>query len=299
MYPARAVRSERIVLVRAQTRSSEENVAVSEKSQANAYESIYGSFANEVLARIRAEAFGEDIGQNSWTTVPEFRRFLGLLALAPGKHLLDVCCGSGGPALFASRETGCLVTGIDHSEGGIAQASRLASTANLPANFLLADAERPLTFDDQSFDAIISIDAINHLEKRLDLFREFRRTLKPGGRLLFTDALIVTGAITSSEIVLRSHIGPMSFTPPGEYERLLRLAGLEVLEVQDVTSGTISTAKRRRNARQKYSHELIAIEGRETFNGLQAFLETAYQLAADGKLSRFVFFAARPDSPSS
>ncbi len=40
----------------------------------NFYNLTYGNFANPVLAEIRQETFGEDIGQNSWLTANEYRR---------------------------------------------------------------------------------------------------------------------------------------------------------------------------------------------------------------------------------
>lgn len=259
------------------------------------YESIYGHFANEVLARVRAEAFGEDIGQNSWLTVPEYRRFLSQLQLNPEKHLLDVCCGSGGPALFASRETGCRVTGIDLSESGIAEALRQARDSHLPVDFAFGDASQALSFTDETFDGIICIDAINHLNARLQVLREFHRVLVPNGLLLFTDPITVTGILSTEEVAMRSHISAMHFTPRGENERLLALARFEVLEVTDVTENMVATSKRRRDARQKYASQLIEIEGEKSFNELQKFLEMAHRLAFEKRLSRYAFLTRKRD----
>ncbi|MGH2426574.1 MAG: hypothetical protein ACRDF1_09885 [bacterium] len=35
------------------------------------YNSTYGNFTEQVLAAIRRETYGEDIGQNSWVTADE------------------------------------------------------------------------------------------------------------------------------------------------------------------------------------------------------------------------------------
>lgn len=40
------------------------------------YNANYGNFQTELYAQIRCEAFGEDIGQNSWLTSDEQDRFL-------------------------------------------------------------------------------------------------------------------------------------------------------------------------------------------------------------------------------
>src|SRR4029077_343160 len=83
------------------------------------YDANYGNFQTELYAEIRREAFGEDIGQSSWITADEQDRFLSPLNLAPGKRLLDVACGSGGPALRIVKKTGCSLVGIDVHEQAV------------------------------------------------------------------------------------------------------------------------------------------------------------------------------------
>jgi hypothetical protein len=56
------------------------------------YNVNYGNFEMELYAQIRHEAFGEDIGQNSWLTSDEQDRFLKWLDLSQGTTLLDVAC---------------------------------------------------------------------------------------------------------------------------------------------------------------------------------------------------------------
>jgi hypothetical protein len=67
------------------------------------YNANYGSFQTELYTQIRHEAFGEDIGQNSWLTSDEQDRFLEWLDLSPGKALLDVACRSRGPGAASRR----------------------------------------------------------------------------------------------------------------------------------------------------------------------------------------------------
>src|SRR5580698_3243619 len=87
------------------------------------YNANYGNFQTELYAQIRREAFGEDIGQNSWLTSDEQDRFLEWLDLSSGKALLDVACGAGGPALRITATTGCSVVGIDVHEEAITTAN--------------------------------------------------------------------------------------------------------------------------------------------------------------------------------
>jgi SAM-dependent methyltransferase len=62
---------------------------------------------------------------------------------------------------------------------------------------------------------------MSHLPGRLQILKEWYRVLHPGGRLLYTDPIIVTGLLSYEEIAIRSSIGYFLFTPPGEDERLL------------------------------------------------------------------------------
>jgi SAM-dependent methyltransferase len=259
------------------------------------YTSAYRHFAKSVLEQVRREAFGEDIGQNSWLTVDEYLRFFKWLGLKPAEHVLEVGCGSGGPALFMARTTGCRVTGIDINEHGIANAKSLAQEQGLEAQvyFHQADARQRLPFEDETFDAALCIDTINHLPDRLHLLRQWHRVLRPGGRALFTDPVIVTGLLSNEELLIRSSIGYYLFAPPGENERLITEAGFELIRSEDITENEAQIAKRRYEARARHREALIQLEGQETFEAQQEFLAIAHKLSNERRLSRFVFVARK------
>src|SRR5262249_2687164 len=102
-----------------------------EPPQTGHYDANYGNFQTELYAEIRREAFGQDIGQSSWLSADEQDRFLGLLELSDGKKLLDIACGSGGPALRIAEKTGCTLVGIDLHEEAVATAKSLAAQRGL------------------------------------------------------------------------------------------------------------------------------------------------------------------------
>ena len=54
------------------------------------FDSTYGHFTEDVLATVRRETFGQDIGQNSWLTADEYDRFISWLRLRPEQHVLEV-----------------------------------------------------------------------------------------------------------------------------------------------------------------------------------------------------------------
>jgi SAM-dependent methyltransferase len=260
------------------------------------YDANYANFASNLYQEIRSEAFGEDLGQNSWLTAPELLKFVDWLQLKPGGQLLDVACGSGGPVLRMAKLTRSRVTGIDLHEQAIANAIALARTQGLAeqAKFERHDASKPLPFPAASFDALICIDAVNHLPQRRQVFSEWVRVLKPGGRLVFTDPIVITGPLTHEEIAVRSSAGFYLFVPPGEDERLLRAAGLNLLLVEDLTEQVAEVARRRGAARDARAATLREIEGEATFERQQEFLRVAASIASDHRLSRFAFLAAAP-----
>ena len=260
------------------------------------YGATYGRFAASVYAEVRSEAFGEDIGQTGWLSAPEHDRFLSWLRLDRGDRLLDVACGSGGPTLRAVRLTGCTATGIDLHADAIRTAREQAGAAGLAggAEFLQADASGTLPFPDAAFDAVICVDAINHLPDRAQTLREWARVLRPAGRVLFTDPVVVTGAVTGEELRTRSAIGTFLFVPAGYDEQVLEEAGFALEEREDRTGNMARIARRWHDARAARADVLREVEGDETFEGQQQFFEVAARLATERRLSRVAFAARRP-----
>src|SRR5579864_1703608 len=259
------------------------------------YNANYGNFQTELYAQIRREAFGEDIGQNSWLTSEEQDIFLEWLDLSPEKTLLDVACGAGGPALRIAATTGCSVVGLELHEQAVTTASLLAAQRGLAARaeFRSIDATRPLPFADASFDAITCIDAINHFSDRPRIIAEWARVLKVGGRLLFTDPITLTGPLTNAEVALRSSAGVYLFVPHGYDEHILTQCGLQLLVCKDVTANMARVAEARRAARASRSAALREIEGDQAYEGQQEFLEIAARVAREGRLSRFVYVSKK------
>jgi SAM-dependent methyltransferase len=264
---------------------------------ADLYGTAYGNFATRALQEVRRETYGEDFGQSSWVTGQEFREFIRLLGLSANDRVLDVGCGSGGPAVFLARETGCSVLGMDVNEAGIQAGRTLARAANLLDRVQLqhADVREPLPLADRSFDALVCLDVMCHLPERRRLFEEWRRVLRPGGRFLYTDPVVVTGLVTKEEFAIRSSTGYFEFGPPGLNERLLAEAGLELTRSEDVTPNEVEVSARWHAARERRAEELIELEGAATFSALQRFLNVVHSLTAERRTSRILYLGLRPD----
>jgi SAM-dependent methyltransferase len=260
------------------------------------YNNVYADFESRAEAEVRRQAFGEDIGQSSWLTAADWLRFAGLAGVGPDSHVLEVGSGSGGPAVYLAASRGCRVTGVDVNEHGVHNARRLAADQRLSerVTFQVVDASRPLPFPPSMFDAVLSNDAMCHISNREGALAEWRRVLRPGGRMLFTDAMVLTGLVSQEEIATRSSIGFYLFVPPGENERLIGRAGFTLLSSEDVTAAAEAIARRWHAAREQHRTELLSREGEENFAGLQRFLACVHRLSAERRLSRYCYLAEKP-----
>jgi len=104
------------------------------------------------------------------------------LGLPPGARILDAPCGAGALTI-ALRERGYDAVGADID---LTAASRLGDA------FSVADLARPLPWSDGFFDAVLSVEGIEHLENRHAYLREIARVLKARGTLVLTTPNIVS-----------------------------------------------------------------------------------------------------------
>ena len=259
------------------------------------FDNTYSNFTEQVLAAIREETFGKDIGQNSWLTADEYDRFISWLRLDSGQHVLEVASGSGGPSRYLAQQTSCFVTGVDANESGVETATQALGETELKGRitFRVADANGRLPFEDNTFDGAICIDSMNHFPDRANVFREWHRVLRPGRRAVFTDPVVITGPVTNDELALRSLVGLFLFVPPGVNEELISAAGFQLIRKENVSENAASVSRRWHEARQRHKAALIEIEGEERFEGLQKFFAAVHNVTSERRLSRIVYLVEK------
>ena len=278
---------------------SEKNQAGSDAFYGSQYKRIYGQLA----AEIRREAFGEDFGQESWRSPAEQTDIADLLRLGPDARVLDVACGAGGPSLALVERTGCSLIGIDIVPEGVAAATAEAAKRGLAerAKFVVLDGGEPLPFEGGTFDAIACIDSIGHLPDRHSVLRDWARLLKVGGRLVFTDPFVVTGALSKPEIddrcALVRNVPNAFFVPLGFNESAVTAAGLVLLQSVDRAATTAEIAGRWRTARERRAKALIREEGEDWFQRRQVMLNMTAHLASERRLTRFFYLAEKCEEP--
>jgi ubiquinone/menaquinone biosynthesis C-methylase UbiE len=108
----------------------------------------------------------------------------GLWGDIKGKRIVDLGCGTGRHVNRLIKD-GAEVVGIDFSEKMLKEASEKISSGR--AKFIQHDIRKPLPFDDNQFDGILSTLVFEHIENIESLFREMKRICKPGGFILISE----------------------------------------------------------------------------------------------------------------
>jgi SAM-dependent methyltransferase len=256
----------------------------------------YSRFDTATAVQIRREVYEGDIGQQGWRTAAEQTEIAEIIGRGPNVHVLDIACGSGGPSLALVERNGCRLTGLDVETAGIAHAQAHASARGLStlATFAVLNCSGRLPFDNGAFDAILCIDAISHLSERFQTLAEWARLLRPGGRLVCTDAFVLTGPVAVSELDMRTTNGPHLVVPPGLNEKCIEDAGLTLMRCEDRTAAVAELAGRWIAARSRRAEILKREEGADWFEERQRFLSVTAELAASRRLSRILYVADKP-----
>jgi SAM-dependent methyltransferase len=105
--------------------------------------------------------------------------------LSGDDEVLDVACGSGNATLPAAR-SGAQVTGLDLTPSLLEAGKRDADAEGLEIEWVEGDAEA-LPFDDESFDAVLSVFGVMFAPDHKQAASEIARVLRPGGRMVLSN----------------------------------------------------------------------------------------------------------------
>ncbi len=149
-----------------------------------------------------------------------------------GKSVLDLGC-AGGFMAEALHDKGAQVTGIDPAAQAIAAARQHAAQTGKDIRYSTGVGES-LPYPTASFDAVVCVDVLEHVQDLETVLSEIARVLKPGGRFLYDtinrNPVARLATITVAEDLLRllpkgTH-DPEMFITPSELTDGLTKAGL-------------------------------------------------------------------------
>jgi SAM-dependent methyltransferase len=194
------------------------------------------------------KAIGEQIGytEDEMTAVPEGANLglgcgnpIALANLTPGETVLDLGSGAGFDAFIAARAVGesGRVTGVDMTPAMLAKARENARTGGYGnVEFRLGEIEH-LPVADGSVDVVISNCVINLSPEKGQVFLEAFRVLKPGGRLLISDMVMVGELPERVRQSVAAYVGCIAGAVSRErYLELIRRAGFTDVEVLEEAS---------------------------------------------------------------
>lgn len=165
------------------------------------------------------------------------------MELSADDVLLDVACGSGNFAHFASGKVKS-VSGIDISDRQIELANgRISEAGVVNVNFKRADVGQ-LPFQDNSFSAVISKSAFHHFSNPKRVFAEMYRCCRPGGIICIDDITSYEDEEVTSLIEEMDRLMDTSHSrrlPIEEINALFVDKGMEILKAK--TSETMLTVK--------------------------------------------------------
>lgn len=139
---------------------------------------------NESGGRAASHPQGERYGASTLVKTPLFSKALQLLDLGSDREcrVLDFGCGTGEFLGVLSQALGrrSRLVGYDAMEKSIA----MAQARYGHADFICERFEKELPFPEASFDAFVTIDALECIKNKDALLAEIHRVLRPGGQVL-------------------------------------------------------------------------------------------------------------------
>lgn len=163
---------------------------------------------------------------------------LALAALREGETVLDLGSGAGFDCFLAAQKVGSTgrIIGVDMTPEMLERARENARKGNYHnVEFRLGEVEH-LPVADSSIDVIISNCVINLAPDKKEVFREAYRVLKPGGRLMISDIVLLKPLPMAVQQSDAAYIGCLSGAiMKGDYIAAITAAGFKQVDILDET----------------------------------------------------------------
>ena len=169
---------------------------------------------------------------------PRFEYFDRYVPNWNGAKVLDVGCGGGYTSEFLAKR-GAIVSGLDLSKRSIEAARQHASQTGLKIDYQQGSAEA-IPYEDNSFDAVICVDVLEHINDLKQVVSEIHRVLRQNS-MFFFDTINRTlkskiAVIWLMEVILknipRGAHDWEKFIKPEELRNIMISVGLENIEIK-------------------------------------------------------------------
>lgn len=217
---------------------------------------MFAAIARSYDLNNRLHSFGRD---QSWR-----RRAVRLCEIRPSDHVLDVACGTGDLTEAFARARPASVTGLDFTQemleiAHVKAQRRLANRPGIPMPRYVQGDAMDLPLPDASVDVVSIAFGIRNVAEPERALREFRRVLRPGGRLVVLEFSrprhrviswlndLYTARIMplTATLIARDRSGAYRYLPqsvatffqPAEFIALLERCGFKRVQTQPMTFG--------------------------------------------------------------
>ena len=212
-------------------------------------------------------------------------------------HVLDLCCGLGGPARYLAYHHGCRVTGVDMNTDRLAGAVRLTERTKLQDRVLFHHANALQTgLADETFDVIVSQEAFCHIPDKKTLITECARLLKPGGRIVYTDILARNSMTNEIRSRLENEMAFSELSTLEQYCHLLEEKGCQVVKVEDLSDDWAQILIDRLAMYRSLKEQTVSSFGLAHFQKWDRTYSFFVDLYRSGELGGGRFVARKPKS---
>jgi ubiquinone/menaquinone biosynthesis C-methylase UbiE len=263
-----------------------------ELAQTERFETLYARSQSTVMRSIESSVCGCDYGGTSWTTRTEADGLIASLDLRSGMHLLDLGAGSGWPALYMAKRSGCNVTLVDLPSTGLQIARDRAFEDGIAdkVTTLIADAAQH-SLPDNSFDAVSHSDLLCCLMRKRSVLAACRRAIRTNGRMAFTVISVAPG-LAERQYRRAVENGPEFIESDCDYSNMLDQTGWKIIHHRDITAAFAASCERQLEADEAQAEQLTGIIGKDEYSERLAGWRSKLRAIADGLLRRELFLAA-------
>lgn len=166
-----------------------------------------------------------------------------------GDQILDAGCGIGGTSRYIAKRHDVSVHGITLSGKQVDTANELKKNSSIIGKMDFSVQDYCNTrFEDESFNSIYAIESVCHAQDKSEFLKECYRQLKPGG------TLVIAGFFASDKPMSQKQSDLMvkwanswavpAFEKNSTFSRFIKEEGLELIEVNDITTQIMKSSRR-------------------------------------------------------